>query len=67
MKFLTLLTNPPEEVKPILAKKVSRFGYDDDYMVINLDPNRSSIELVIMALDGYGATHWNYIEDEGND
>ena len=67
MKFLTLAINPPEEVKPILAKRVSRHGYSDTYSVIDLDPELLSIDNVIAEMQSTGMTHWNYIEDEGNE
>lgn len=67
MKFLTLDINPPEEVKPILAKRVSRHGYSDTYRVIDLDPELLSVDNVIAEMQNAGMTHWNYIEDEGNE
>ena len=67
MKFFTLSINPPEEIKPILVKRISQFGYDDDYFVINLDPKVSTLNCLMMAIESTGATHWNYIEDEGNE
>lgn len=67
MKFLTLLINPPEEIKPILAKRVSNHGYSDTYSVIDLDPELLSIDNVIAEMQNTGVTHWGYIEDEGNE
>ena len=65
MKFLTLLTNPPEEIKPILAKSESVFGVN--YKVIDLDPKVIDLDAQLCVIQNSGMTHWNYIEDEGNE
>jgi len=67
MKFLTLSISPPEEIKPILTKLVSSHGYPDSYEVVDLDPETSTLNCLMMAIENTSATHWNYIEDEGND
>ena len=65
MEFLTLSVNPPERVGPILGKSESIYG--KSYQVINLDPEMSDIDNVIMGLQNNGLTHWTYIEGEASE
>ena len=65
MKFLTLAINPPEEVKPILGMYETVWG--KVYEVIDLDEANPDLDMLVCVMQNKGITHWNYIEDEGNE
>jgi|GEM_PF-6742819 len=65
MEWLTLEINPPEEIKAIIGKKESAFGYGPSYRIVDFCEKESSVDNVINDLQSHSMTHWKYIE--GND
>lgn len=67
MEFLTLEINPPEQIKPILAKKCGKWiGLAPTYTVIDLDLELSDIEVLHSEISNSGGL-WAYIEDSDNE
>lgn len=67
MEFLTLNVNQPEEVRAVLGRKGSAFGYGYSYHVVDFCKIESSVDNVINELQSHSMTHWCYIEGSNDE
>ena len=64
MEWLSLSVNPPEKVKPIVARTEDKFGWGVSYRIIDFDCGFLSVDEAIQWMQTHSLIEWKYIESE---